>query len=293
MRFILKQVPCAWLFVLLATQGVGRGQTDDLMARSATAPAQEAPVVAEPQWTLVPSLSWSFFNKGRDSWQQESIELYAHLVEQRLLLDASIDIMDRPPSGEDISYGMGVTWYANEKIEAHGGIALTPDADFAPSERYTLGLSARVNTPLELHLDVERMQFGSFAPAWDQGITQIRPGLSWWFTDQTRLTLRYTHGWVHDQADYDCYSLALHIGDLPRDARLSIAFSYGTDPDLDFGTNSTALSDAYVVSVLYRQPVRADLTVFIGLEYVYRLRPGSGGELYQMWTPTIGLSWKF
>jgi YaiO family outer membrane protein len=265
----------------------------------ASAPSAEIITLEQPQseqahpWTLVPAYSWSFFNKGRDSWQTESIDLYYYLPDEKLLLGGSVDMMHRPPNGNDIMYAFNASWYVSNDLEIHGEIALTQDADFLPSERYSLGLQYRLNPKLGLLFDVEEMAFGSYAPAWGDGITQIRPGVSYWFTEKTYATLRYTHGWVHNQADYDYYTAAINFGDLPRDGQLSIALSYGTDPDLDFGTTGTALSDAYTFSIFYKQPINPDLSIFAGVEYVYRLRPDNGRELYQMWTPTIGLSWKF
>ncbi len=246
------------------------------------------------QWTLVPAYSWSFFNKGRDSWQQESLDLYYYLKDEKLVLGTSVDMMHRPPNGNDIMYGFNAAWYPLDNLELHGEVALTQDADFLPSDRYSLGLQYRLNQKLGFLFDVEQLNFGSYAPAWeDDGITLIKPGISYWFTENTFATFRYTHGWVHDEADFDCYSAAVVFGDLPCDGQLSIGISYGTDPDLDFSTTGTALSDAYTFSIFYKEPIKPNLTLFAGLEYVYRFQPNNNNELYQMWTPTIGLSWKF
>ena len=245
------------------------------------------------QWTLVPAYSWSFFNKGRDSWQKESIDLYYYLAAQKLLLGTSIDMMHRPPNGDDIMYSFNAAWYARDDLEIHGEVSLTPDANFMPSERYSVGLQYKINQQLEFLIDAEHLNFASTATAWDDGITQIRPGVSYWLTENTFITLRYTHGWAHDATDYDYYSAAISIGDLPRDGRLTLGIAYGTDPDLDWGTGITDLSNAYTLNIFYKEPISPDLTVFAGLEYVYRLRADSNRELYQMWTPTIGLSWKF
>jgi hypothetical protein len=83
------------------------------------------------------------------------------------------------------------------------------------------------------------------------------------------------------------------LGDMPCNGQLTLGFAYGTDPDLDLGSGVTALSDAYLFSIFYKQPINPDLSIFAGLEYVYRMRSDTNGELYQKLTPTIGLSWKF
>lgn len=293
MRLIINKqtflVPLA-LMILLENH---YGQSSDSVSSSQNLTAEPTPSDQAHPWALVPAYSWSFFNKGRDSWQKESVDLYYFLNEEKLLLGGSVDMLHRPPNGDDIMYAFNASWYVSSALEIHGEIGLTQDADFLPSERYSIGLQYRLNPQLELLFDVDEMHFGSYAPTWEDGITQIKPGVSYWFTEKTHATLRYNHGWIHSETDYDYYSATIHFGDLPRDGQLSLGISYGTDPDLDFGTGNAALSDAYTFSIFYKEPISPDLTVFGGLEYVYRLRADNDDELYQMWTPTIGLSWKF
>jgi YaiO family outer membrane protein len=294
MKIALKEHTCLVFLAMISLLENNYGQsTDSPLSDGITSPEQLG-IDPAYQWTLVPAYSWSFFNKGRDSWQEESLDLYYYLEKEKVLLGTSIEIMHRPPSGTDIMYGLNASWYALDNLELHGGVSLTQDADFLPSERYSLGLQYRLNQDLGLLFDVEQLNFGSYAPEWeDDGITQIIPGISYWFTDNTYMTFRYTHGWVHDQTDIDCYSAKVNFGDLPRDGQLSIGVTYGTDPDLEFGTNGTTLSDAYTFSIFYKEPIKPNLTIFAGLEYVYRFQSNSDRELYQMWIPTIGLSWKF
>lgn len=292
LSFLIQRMCFAVLFLMLLPCGI-KGQTAIGRERIDDAYVKDVRDHPDHSWTLVPSFGWSFFNKGRDSWQYEGIELYHYLAEEKLLLDASVEMMQRPPNGSDVVYGFGASWYPNDHLELHGRIQLTDDADFMPSERYGLGMQYRFHPQWELLMDVEHLNFGSYAQNWDDGITQIKPGLTYWFNDKTRITMRYTHGWVHDEVDYDYYSLDLTLGDLPRNAELVLSLAYGTDPDIGFGTGKATLTDAYVIGLMYKQPINPDLTFFVGLEYVYRLRPDNDRELYQMLTPTIGLSWKF
>jgi YaiO family outer membrane protein len=293
MHIVPNKHTCLVLLALMGLVANHYGQSTASGSPAETIPIEQTQDEPANPWTLVPSYSWSFFNKGRDSWQKESIDLYYYLAAEKLLLGASFDRFHRPPNGDDIVYGFTATWYARPDLELHGEISLTQDADFLPNERYSVGLQYRLNQQIGFLFDVEHMEFGSYAPTWENGLTQIRPGLSYWFTEKSFVTLRYTHGWVHGEADYDYYSAKINFGDLPRDGQLSIGLAYGTDPDLGFGTIGTALSDAYTFSIFYKEPINPDLSIFAGVEYVYRLRPDNGRELYQMWTPTIGLSWKF
>ena len=293
MRINLTKLTCLIPLTLVAILEANYGQSATIAPGAEEIPLEEAASEQDKPWTLVPSFSWSFFNKGRDSWQEESVDLYYYLAAQKLLLGVSVDAMHRPPNGYDIAYGFNASWYSSDELELHGGIEVTPDADFLPSERYSAGLQYRLNQRIGLLFDVEHMEFSSYAPDWDHGITQISPGLSYWFTDKTYVTLRCTHGWIHGEERYDYYSAAVNFGDLPYDAQLTLGLAYGTDPDFEFGTLGTTLSNAYTFSIFYKQPINPDLSIFAGLEYLYRLRPDNDKELYQMWIPTIGLSWKF
>lgn len=262
----------------------------------------DTPVEQEPQyqvenqilqpWTVVPSFSWSFFNKGRDSWQTETLDIYFQPNKQ-LLLGTTVDFLQRPPNGDDIRYSFNTSWYPRKDLELHGEISITPDARFLANERYAAGFQYTLNSKTTLLFDAERLDFNSNSRRSTFHISQIKPGISYWLTEKSEITLRYTHGWLHNEADYDYYSASLKLVDMPRDGQLTLAAAYGTDPDLDFGTMSALLSDAYTCSIFYKQPVKPDLSVFAGVEYVYRMSAGSSAELYQKITPTIGLSWKF
>lgn len=243
-------------------------------------------------WTVVPSYSHTFFNKGRDSWQRESLDIY-YQPDKYLLLGTSVDFMQRPPSGDDIMYSVNASWYPSKNLEVHGEISLTPDANFLPNEIYSAGVQYTLNPKVTLLLDVEQLEFDYKLTDKKYSITQIKPGVSFWFTEKSFITLRYTHGWLHNEADFDYYSASVNLGDMPRDGQLTIGVAYGTDPELDFGAIGATLSDAYIGSIYYKQPINPDLSIFAGVEYVYRMRPDNNAELYQSITPTIGLSWKF
>ncbi len=266
----------------------------NLIYRENVATNGEEVIQTQPSqpWTIVPTYSWSFFNKGRDSWQKESIDLYYH-PKKYLLLGTSIDLTQRPPTGDDIMYSFNASWYPCKELELHGEISHTPDPIFSPNEIYSVGFEYMLNAQVSLLFDLERLNYNSNDIAYEDDITQISPGISYWFTEKSFITMRYTHGWVHSETDFDYYSAAVTLGNMPYNAQLTLGFAYGTDPDLDFGSGVTTLSNAYTLSIYYKQPINPDLSVFAGLEYVYRMRPDNDGQLYQKLTPTIGLSWKF
>lgn len=238
------------------------------------------------RWTVAPMFSYSAFNKGRESWQEETVDIY-YQPTKTFVAGGGIDILHRPPSGTDTFYSAMAAWYPWGFLEVHGEISLCPDADFSPNQIYRGGFQYQAMPRIGLLFDYDQLNFTG------GDISQIRPGLAYWFTDASYLTLRYARGWAFGDLEYNYYSAALNVGDMPGGGRLTLGFAYGTDPDLDFGTNITSLSNAYIYTVFYNQPVTRDLNIFAGIQYVYRLNEENTAELYQQLTPTIGLVWKF
>lgn len=244
------------------------------------------------RWILVPSFGWSFFNKGRESWQEEDIQLM-HRVTRTLLVGTELDFLQRPPAGSDIIYSGFVSWYPWNFLEVHSKLSFTPDPDFSPDQIYAGGFEWRVMPRVTLLLDYQQFNFSGQGPVGTGSIEQVKPGLTIWYNDNVFITFRYARGWAFNEFGYNYYSAALNIGALPGGGRLTAGFAYGTDPDLDFGTNETGLSPAYNYSLFYRQPITNDLSIFGGVQYVYRLKQDSNEELYQQLTPTIGFIWNF
>jgi YaiO family outer membrane protein len=238
------------------------------------------------RWIITPSFNYSLFNKGRESWQEENVEIL-YRVNERFLIGGEITLMQRPPAGDDIMYSVLASWYPWNFLELHAKLSFCPDADFSPNQIYSGGFEYLVMPRLAILMDYQQL---NFTGGW---IEQIKPGLTYWFTDDVALTLRYARGWAFGNLTYNYYSASLRIGALPGGGQLTLGFAYGTDPDLDFGTLQTSLSNAFIYTLFYKQPITRDLSVFAGVQYVYRLKEDNNEELYQQLTPTIGLTWKF
>lgn len=238
-------------------------------------------------WIFTPYYDYSFFNKGRQGWQEEYAQLL-YRANERLMVGGEVDILERPPSGTNIYYSALVSYYLWKWLEAHGKISICPSPTFAATQVYTGGLIYQPHPKLGVLLDYQRYNF-------IQGpIDQINPGLAYNFTEESSLVLRYVRGWAFYNLDYNYYSAALNMG-LPGKRKISLAFAYGTDPDSQIGadgSNQTSLSPAYTYSVFLTQPITRDINLFTGVQYVYRLNE-SGGELYQQLTPTVGCSISF
>jgi hypothetical protein len=238
-------------------------------------------------WTFTPYYDYSFFNHGRQGWQEEDATL-VYQFDKRFALGAEIDIMQRPPSGTDTYYSALASYYLAKWLEVHGKISICPAPTFAAINIYSGGFIYQATPKLGLLLDYQRYNF-------IQGpIDQINPGIVYNFTDQTSIAFRYVRGWAFYNLEYNYYSTAFNLG-LPGDRKLTMAFAYGTDPDSEIGANGnnvSSLSPAYTYSLFFTQPITRELTLFTGVQYCYRLKQ-TGGQLYEQLTPTIGCTWKF
>jgi hypothetical protein len=244
------------------------------------------------RWTIIPLYTFTAFNDGRAGWQQEYIEiLYQPL--SNLILGTSIDIMQRPPSGTDILYSGLASWYPVKYLELHSKLSFCPDPQFAPNQIYSGGLEYQAAPRLLLLFDYTQFNFSSVAPLGPGSIEQVKPGFSWWFNDDVFFTFRYAQGWAFNDDNYNYYAGTMNFWNMPGGGRLTVGLAYGTDPDLDFGTGDTSLSNAWIGSLFYRQPITESFALVAGLQYVYRLRENNAGQLYQQWAPTIGGVWQF
>ncbi|MFM8657033.1 MAG: hypothetical protein ACKOD5_07875 [Chthoniobacterales bacterium] len=243
-------------------------------------------------FTIVPLYTFTAFNDGRDSWQEEYVE-FLYQPYRNLVLGAAIDIMQRPPSGTDILYSALASWYPTKYLELHAKLSFCANPNFSPDQIYQGGFECQIAPRLLLLFDYAQYNFSSVAPLGKGSIEQIKPGFSWWFTDDIFVTFRYSHGWAFDADQYNYYAGTLNFWNLPGGGRLALGLAYGTDPDLDFGTGDTSLSNAWIGSLFYQHPITENLWLIAGLQYVYRLKENNVDELYQQWSPTVGLSWKF
>lgn len=276
-----------------AKSGQAAPRSTGVAARSPGGQGKEK--VAEPvaeerfrRWILTPYYSYSFFNHGRQGWQEEFAQLL-YRVNRRLILGGEIDILERPPSGTNIYYSALASYYLWKNLEVHGKISICPNPTFAATQIYSGGTIWQALPRLGILLDYQHYNF-IVGP-----IEQINPGIVWSFNDQSWLTLRYVRGWAFYDLEYNYYSAALNLG-LPGNRLLTMAFAYGTDPDFDIGANgpnNTSLSPAYTYSLFFTQPITRDLKLFAGVQYIYRLQQNGGGELYQQLTPTLGCSLQF
>ena len=239
------------------------------------------------RWTFTPYYDYSFFNKGRQGWQEEYAQIL-YRVNNRLTVGGEIDILERPPSGTNTYYSGLASYYLWKFLEVHGRISICPAPTFAATQIYSGGLIYQAAPRLGLLFDYQHYNF------FQGPIDQLNPGIVWNFTDESSVALRYTRGWAYSTLEYNYYSAALNLG-LPGRRKLTMAFAYGTDPDSEIGANNSnvaSLSPAYTYSLFLTQPITRDLNLLAGVQYVYRLKE-SGGELYQQLTPTLGCSYKF
>jgi YaiO family outer membrane protein len=245
------------------------------------------------RWTIVPLYTFTAFNDGRAGWQQEYVEIL-YQPWRNLIVGTAIDIRQRPPSGTDILYSGLASWYPIPDLELHTKLSFCPDPQFSPDQTYSGGFEYQIAPRLLLLFDYTQYNFSSVAPIGPGSIEQIKPGVSWWFTDDIFFTFRYAHGWAFNDENYNYYSGTLNFWNMPGGGRLTAGLAYGTDPDIEFGSGDPSLSNAWIGSLFYQQPITDNFAIIAGVEYVYRMRgQSSSDQLYQQWSPTIGAVWKF
>ena len=245
------------------------------------------PVEDFKRWIFVPSYNTTFFNKARQNWNEEDVQLY-YRANSKLILGAEFDMMQRPPSGTDTYYSAMASYQLMKYLEVHGKISICPDPSFLATQVYSGGVIYQVMPRLGLLLDYQRYNFV-------QGpIDQINPGLVYNFNDENWVCFRYVRGWAFYNLEYNYYSTALTVG-LPGKRKMVLAFAYGTDPDSEVGAgnnNVNSLTPAYTYSAFFTQPLGKDVSLFAGATYCYRLKE-TGGQLYEQLTPTFGCVVKF
>jgi len=258
------------------------GPADNPKSVTELTPAQKL-----QQWTLAPSYSYSFFDGGRQSWQEQDTQLYYQLNRQ-WSLGLEIDYKDRPPVGSDVSYGTFASYSPTNKLEVHAKFMGCFDPSVAANEAYSTGGQYQLIPELALLLDSRGWNYHG------QLINQAQPAVLIGIADDLSLKLTYAHGWAFSNSQYNFYCAQLDY-ELPEGRRLTFAFDYGTDPDYEIGSTgftTLSLTPAYTGTIFFRQPLYKDLNLYAGFQYDYRLNQ-SGQKLYQQYTPTLGLAWKF
>lgn len=233
---------------------------------------------ATERWVFVSLFSHSGLSNGRDDWNEAEFEL-AYRVNPKFILGGRADVRDREQA-TDTLYSALFSYQARPDFEWHGALRLTPDADFAARQTYAAGLEWRSSPRVSLLLDVERLNFS------EGPVDQYKPGLTYWFTEKTYLTGRYTYGRAFHEERYDAGSLRLNIG-LSDDRRLIFGIAHGADPEKDPAVPGVILTTADSYSLFYHVPLRPSLELIVGAEYEDRR------DIYHRTTATVGFVRRF
>jgi YaiO family outer membrane protein len=249
--------------------GAAAGQLDPTEA-----PATDAAL----PWTLTPLFSHSALSGGRPDWNMLDVRLLRQFTPQ-LSLGAFVNAQRRPPD-TNVGYGASFSWLPTSALEWRGAAQDVPGASFLPQQTYATGVEWRANPLLSLALDYRYQHFT------EGPINQLTPALTLWFSDDTWLTGRYTRGRAFAEQDFDAYTIAFNAG-MPGDARLTLAFAHGTDPEKDPGIPGVILTTATSYYAYYRLPLSRRFDLIVGAEY--ENRPG----IYTRTTGTVGLNARF
>lgn len=242
-------------------------------------PAQGQSSQAAPaRWTFVSLLGHSGLSGGRDDWNEAEFEL-SYRASPKLNLAGRLDVRDRQ-QGTDTLYTALFSYRASPVFEWHGALRLAPDANFSARQTYSAGVEWYLQQPVTLLFDVERLNFA------EGPVDQYKPGLTYWFTDRTFLTGRYTHGRAFHEERFDAVSLRLNIG-LDEGRRLTLGIAHGADPEKDPAVPGVILSTADTYSVYYHTPLRPSLELIVGAVYEDRR------DIYRRSTATVGFVKRF
>jgi len=269
------------------TSGASKTTSAITAPTTSTDPDELTPAQKLHQWTLTPYYSYSFFDNGQQGWQEQDTQLYYQL-NKKWNLGLEIDYRDRPPAGSDISYSGFFSYTPTDKFELHGKITGCFDPAFSANEAYSVGFQYQTTPMLAPMLDFKGWNFNG------QPISQIQPGVLITIDEAATLAIKYAHGWAFSTLQYNYYIAAFNY-QWKTGQRLTLAFDYGVDPDIEigYGNNSLfSLTPAYTGTIFFKQPLGRDVDIYGGFEYDYRLNQ-NGQKLYQQYTPTLGLVWKF
>lgn len=239
---------------------------------------QMAPAPAEEKWTLVSLFSFSSLS-GRPSWEEYDTQLF-YKISPTLTAGSEVDVRNRPPAGTDTLLSGMISYYPWKPLEVHAKITVTPNPSFSPAQIYQAGFELRPVSRVSLLFDYQHYNFSTGA------IDQVKPGLTFWFSDETFFTASYAYGWAFGSTRYDGVGGRLNLG-LPGKRSLILGFWHGTDPEQDVGVPHTIITTGNTYSLFFKQPLRRNLDLIVGVEYENRFHS------YNRTTGTVGFSLKF
>lgn len=241
---------------------------------NSAAPAQQNP---DKAWILTGLFSHSSLSGQRDDWNAAEMELL-YRANKQLILGGRLDVRNRA-QGTDTLYSALFSYQASPTLEWHGSLRLAPGADFSPRQTYRTGVEWRKTSDVSLLFDVERSNFP------EGSLNQYTPGLTYWFTERTYLTGRYTRG-SFDSTSYDATSLRLTLG-LDHGHKLVLGVAHGADPEKDPAVAGVILTTANTFSVYYHLPINPSFELILGAEHEDRR------NIYRRTTATLGFVRRF
>ena len=234
--------------------------------------------VTDEKWTLVPMYSFSSLSGGRSSWNEYDTQLF-YRVNPEWVIGGEVDVRDRPPAGTDTLVSALVSYTPWKPLELHAEVTVAPDAKFSASQMYLAGFEVRASKRISMLFDYQHYEYRNGS------IDQIKPGVRYWFSDETYFTLRYASGWAFDGIQYNGFGGSLTLG-LPGKRRLDLGYWRGTDPEWDVQAPNAITVQGNTYSAYFHQPIRRNIDLIVGAEY-------ESNRYYKRTTGSIGLSIKF
>jgi len=276
LRGVMLNATLITLFLAASSAARAGSETSGASAKDPV-PMTDAPSTEE-KWILIPMFSFSSLT-GRPSWQEYDTQLF-YKVRPDLTIGGEVDVRNRPPAGTDTLYSAMVSYYPWKPLEVHAEITLGPNVSFSPEQIYQIGFEVRPISKVSFLLDYQHYNYRTGS------IDQIKPGITYWFTEETFLTARFAQGRAFGDTSYNGFGGRFNLG-LPGKRRLILGYWHGADPERDIGAPDTTIIKGDAYSVFFQQPLRQNIDLIVGVEYEHH------PHLYNRTTGTVGLSIKF
>lgn len=240
--------------------------------------ASIAPPAMFERWILTSLYSHSWLSGNRDSWNEGGFELL-YRVDPRLIVGGAVDLRQRSQDTDKL-YSASFSYLSSPALEWHGVATFGQNVHFSARQAYTAGLEWRAQPRLSLLFDYKQLHFA------EGTIHEYKPGITYWFSDDTYLTGRYAYGQAYGETSFDAYSVRLNLG-FSDHRRMTLGFAHGTDPEKAPGLPGVILTSADTYSIYSRQPLHGNLDIIVGAEYERR------EDIYSRSTVSIGFSARF
>ena len=224
----------------------------------AAASVQAASADRVDPWMVTTTLSASQLDNGRDDWRGADVDVL-YKASPTLRFGGEVERRERGRSSDTLVTA-SVSANTGRALEWHAAAGAAPGADFSPERGLSAGVEWRASPGISLLLDYRDLRFKAGS------VREIRPGVTFWFGDQTWVTLRYADGRAFGTARYQSRSLRLDHVFADR-GRVTLVYAHGADPERDPQLPGVLLTTGDLYAATWRIPLNRTLALVIGADH--------------------------